>query len=192
MDLKSLTNDPNSLLPSKLAAEEAAKLQRSIEAGLTGYQTGGIGAVGPMTCADAEKALGLDLLAAPRDPRHYGAIDRDEMERKSRERQEQELTERAVESAQRMHRQIAEARARENENTSYLRRSAEASEAVLAEERRKKEAAELAATQAKADKEIAEARADRAEHREVRMERLAILATIVAVIALAFAALPYI
>lgn len=122
----------------------------------------------------------------------FGAVDWEEIDRRNRERQDQELFERGRENAQRMHRQLAEAQAREEQKTDYLRRSAEASEEVLAEERRKRDAAELAAKQAKADRDIAEERARRAEARERRMERLMVLSLIGMVAALAVAAWPFV
>lgn len=81
--------------------------------------------------------------------------------------------------------------AREDAKVEFARRSAEASEEVLAEERRKRQAAELAAKQAEIEKGIADERADRAERRETRMVRLAIIGLFGTVASLALAAWPF-
>lgn len=116
----------------------------------------------------------------------------DEIERQGREAHQKVLSDMAHDSAQDMARQAAEFRRRENAKLEYARRSAEASEEVLAEERKKREAAEIAAKEAKAERLIAEQRADRAEKREDRAIRLAIIGLIIGVVGAFLGAWPFI
>lgn len=120
------------------------------------------------------------------------AIDFDEIDRQAKERHQQQMLEMSQGHARRMADDAAEFRRRENTKLEYARRSAEASEEVLAEERRKRGVAELTAQQAKVDKDKAEERAERAERRERRLERLAVLGLVGTVAGLVIAAWSFI
>jgi len=122
----------------------------------------------------------------------YARIDFDEIDRQAKEQHQQQMLEMSQEHARRMVDDAAEFRRREDAKLEYARRSADASEEVLAEERRKRGVAELTAQQAKVDKDKAEERAERAERRERRLERLAVLGLIGTVAGLVIAAWSFI
>lgn len=122
----------------------------------------------------------------------YARIDFDEIDRQAKEQHQQQMLEMSQEHARRMVDDAAEFRRREDAKLEYARRSAEASEEVLAEERRKRGVAELTAQQAKVDKDKAEERAERAERRERRLERLAVLGLVGTVAGLVIAAWSFI
>lgn len=115
----------------------------------------------------------------------YIGINAEEFDRAAKKREQQEMLDRSVASGQRFAQQMADARGREDAKLDYARRSAEASEEVLAEERRKRGAAEIAAKEAKIDQVKAERRAD-------RNERFAILGLVGMVASLAIAAWPFV
>lgn len=139
-----------------------------------------------------EKASGLLDSKNLGDLDGYARIDFDEIDRQAKEQHQQQMLEMSQEHARRMVDDAAEFRRREDAKLEYARRSAEASEEVLAEERRKRGVAELTAQQAKVDKDKAEERAERAERRERRLERLAVLGLIGTVAGLVIAAWSFI
>lgn len=158
---------------------------------------GGLASSDPQSLADRfrsdiEKAaggIGIDHASFLKDP---PTINFEEIERRERERQLQAMSDAARDNMQHMARQAAEHLRREEAKVEYARRSAEASEEALAEERSKREAAEIAAKEAKADRDRAEERAERAERREERAVRISLVSLIAAVVGLLFAAWPFI
>lgn len=121
-----------------------------------------------------------------------GSFDFKELERVENERRLNEMAQFSMEHNQHIMRQAAEAQSREKAKVEYARRSAEASEAVLAAEREGRKAAEKDAEQSKEAAKLAEERAERSERREIAMQRLARIAVVTAFAALLVAAWPFI
>lgn len=176
---------------TSVAEQEAAKLLQLGTSDITGLTAGRGDSLDRLTRGYAESALGFGTLNVPKDPRASGSIDWEEMDRAAKERDQLERMNQSIEFNQHFIREAAEARRREDAKIDYARRSAEASEEVLAEERRKREAAEIATKEAKAEQDKAEQRAARAERREARMERWAIYAVVVTLVATTITAWPF-
>lgn len=193
--LQSLHLSVSGALPgsyTSMVEQEAAKAALLGTAGIGDLTAGGLDTVEGLTRSYAEKALGFSALDLPKDPRDFGAVDWEEMDRAAKEREQLERMNQSLDYNQQFIREAAEARQREDAKIEYMRRSAEASEGALAEERRKREAAEIATHEAKVERAIAEKRADRAEKREELMVRLAILGLFSGVVGILFAAWPFI
>ena len=141
--------------------------------------------------ADIEKASGMLGRENASDLQGRTYINFEEIEEREKERQQERMMQLGNEHTQYLAREAAEFRRREDAKVEYARRSAEASEEALAEERRKLQEAELAANEANADRDKADKRAERAELREARMERWTIYAILVALIAAAITAWPF-
>lgn len=176
---------------TSIAEQEAVKTLGLNAVGMSGLTAGGLGTVESFASGFADKSMGLGALDLPKGPRDYGATDWKELDRKAHERELHRSMMPSMEFSQRMFREAAEARKREDAKVEYARRSAEASEQVLAEERSKRASAEIAATQAQAEKVTAEERAERAERSSRRMERLAVIGLLGTVVSLLLAAWPF-